>query len=132
MSTIENTTANSSVNELELRVRTEKQLHDLDVYSVADLISFTRDQLLLGNGFGPKSLNEIEAVLANFGLSLATEKNQTESQRKFVIEKLESMSFKPKAFVRKKENLTPRERGLLVKIRNAEVKIEKWKRELGA
>jgi len=55
--------------DLELSVRSRKALQRLNINTVGELSSRTEDELLGCKNFGQTSLNELKAVLAQFGIS---------------------------------------------------------------
>lgn len=61
------------VDELELSVRSHNCLKNEDITYIGDLVQRTESEMLRTANFGRKSLNEIRAVLNNFGLSLGME-----------------------------------------------------------
>lgn len=58
------------VDEMELSVRSHNCLKNEDITYIGDLVQKTEGEMLRTANFGRKSLNEIKAVLTNFGLSL--------------------------------------------------------------
>ncbi|MDD9331735.1 MAG: DNA-directed RNA polymerase subunit alpha [Wolbachia sp.] len=58
------------VDELELSVRSHNCLKNEDITYIGDLVQKTEGEMLRTANFGRKSLNEIKAVLNNFGLGL--------------------------------------------------------------
>ncbi|QKX01609.1 DNA-directed RNA polymerase subunit alpha [Wolbachia endosymbiont of Cruorifilaria tuberocauda] len=58
------------VDEMELSVRSHNCLKNENVTYIGDLVQRTESEMLRTANFGRKSLNEIKAVLNNFGLSL--------------------------------------------------------------
>ncbi|MCV3769257.1 MAG: DNA-directed RNA polymerase subunit alpha [Wolbachia pipientis] len=58
------------VDEMELSVRSHNCLKNENVIYIGDLVQRTESEMLRTANFGRKSLNEIKAVLNNFGLSL--------------------------------------------------------------
>ena len=61
------------VDELELSVRSHNCLKNENITYIGDLVQKTENEMLRTANFGRKSLNEIKAVLTNFGLSLGME-----------------------------------------------------------
>jgi len=58
------------VDEMELSVRSHNCLKNEGITYIGDLVQKTEGEMLRTANFGRKSLNEIKAVLTNFGLSL--------------------------------------------------------------
>ncbi|UWI83148.1 DNA-directed RNA polymerase subunit alpha [Wolbachia endosymbiont of Howardula sp.] len=58
------------VDEMELSVRSHNCLKNEKITYIGDLVQKTESEMLRTANFGRKSLNEIKAVLSNFGLSL--------------------------------------------------------------
>jgi DNA-directed RNA polymerase subunit alpha len=58
------------VDEMELTVRSHNCLKNEGITYIGDLVRKTEGEMLRTANFGRKSLNEIKAVLTNFGLSL--------------------------------------------------------------
>ncbi len=58
------------VDEMELSVRSHNCLKNENITYIGDLVQKTEGEMLRTANFGRKSLNEIKAVLTNFGLSL--------------------------------------------------------------
>ncbi|WCR58258.1 DNA-directed RNA polymerase subunit alpha [Wolbachia endosymbiont of Ctenocephalides felis wCfeJ] len=58
------------VDEMELSVRSHNCLKNENITYIGDLVQRTESEMLRTANFGRKSLNEIKAVLSNFGLSL--------------------------------------------------------------
>ncbi|QKX02839.1 DNA-directed RNA polymerase subunit alpha [Wolbachia endosymbiont of Litomosoides sigmodontis] len=58
------------VDEMELSVRSHNCLKNENITYIGDLVQKTESEMLRTANFGRKSLNEIKAVLNNFGLSL--------------------------------------------------------------
>ncbi|MGL9732427.1 MAG: DNA-directed RNA polymerase subunit alpha [Wolbachia sp.] len=58
------------INEIELSVRSHDCLKNENITYIGDLIQRTESEILRTANFGRKSLNEIQAVLNNFSLSL--------------------------------------------------------------
>ncbi|WCR54561.1 MAG: DNA-directed RNA polymerase subunit alpha [Wolbachia endosymbiont of Ctenocephalides orientis wCori] len=58
------------VDEMELSVRSHNCLKNENITYIGDLVRKTEGEMLRTANFGRKSLNEIKAVLTNFGLSL--------------------------------------------------------------
>jgi DNA-directed RNA polymerase subunit alpha len=58
------------VEDLELSVRSANCLKNADIYYIGELVQKTENEMLKTKNFGRKSLNEIKAVLTEFGLSL--------------------------------------------------------------
>ncbi len=57
-----------SVDELELSVRSYNCLKNANIFTIADLVQKTEQEMLRTKNFGRKSLNEIKEVLASMGL----------------------------------------------------------------
>ncbi len=55
---------------MELSVRSHNCLKNENITYIGDLVQKTESEMLRTANFGRKSLNEIKAVLNNFGLSL--------------------------------------------------------------
>lgn len=60
------------IAELELSIRARNLLRNSGIKTVGELINKTTQDLININGFGQKVLNEIEEVLAELGLKLAS------------------------------------------------------------
>ncbi len=58
-----------SVEELELSVRSANCLKNANIYTIADLVRRSENEMLETKNFGRKSLNEIKAMLITMGLS---------------------------------------------------------------
>ncbi len=58
-----------SVEELELSVRSANCLKNANIYTIADLVKKSENDMLETKNFGRKSLNEIKAMLIGMGLS---------------------------------------------------------------
>lgn len=58
-----------SVEELELSVRSANCLKNANIYTLADLVKKTENEMLETKNFGRKSLNEIKELLIGMGLS---------------------------------------------------------------
>ena len=58
-----------ALTELELSVRALNCLKAAEVETVADLVSYTKADLMKFRNFGKKSLTELEDLVANLGLS---------------------------------------------------------------
>lgn len=58
-----------SVEELELSVRSANCLKNANIYTLADLVKRTENEMLETKNFGRKSLNEIKELLISMGLS---------------------------------------------------------------
>ncbi|MEK6560866.1 MAG: DNA-directed RNA polymerase subunit alpha [Nitrospirota bacterium] len=58
-----------SVEELELSVRSANCLKNANIYTIADLVKRSENDMLETKNFGRKSLNEIKAMLIGMGLS---------------------------------------------------------------
>jgi len=59
-----------SIDDLELTVRSTNCLKGENIFHIGDLVQHTKSDLLKIPCLGKKSFNEIETVLASFGLSL--------------------------------------------------------------
>ena len=69
----------------DLSVRTRNLLLNAKIYTVADLINITQEQLINIDGLGKKVLNEIKEYLAEKGVTLAGESEKIKSE---IINKL--------------------------------------------
>jgi len=58
------------IEELDLSVRALNSLHNESIKTIGELVTRTDEDLLKFKNFGRKSLEEIKAALANFGLTL--------------------------------------------------------------
>lgn len=61
---------NTSINEIELSVRSSNCIQRANIKTIGDLIRKSEPEMLKYRNFGKKSLNEIKKVLAEMGLSL--------------------------------------------------------------
>ena len=61
---------NSSVEELELSVRSYNCLKNANIQTIGELVQKTEAEMLRTKNFGRKSLNEIKEILGGMGLSL--------------------------------------------------------------
>ena len=62
----------SSVDELELTVRTANVLSHKNIETLRDLVGHTESQMLKTKNFGRKSLNELREILRERGLAFAS------------------------------------------------------------
>lgn len=60
----------ASVSDLNLTIRSRKALHRIGIYTLADLVKKTADDLLDARNFGTSSLEAIRTKLAKRGLKL--------------------------------------------------------------
>jgi len=81
---------NTSVNELELSVRSSNCLLAAKIQIIRDLVGKTENQMLKYRNFGKKSLDEIKDLLANYELSLGMNLDKIESE----IEKAKNIVLK--------------------------------------
>ena len=66
-----NTDLNQPIELLELTIRTQNCLKNLDIEKIEDLLKFSKNDLLKNSpNLGKKSLKEITDKLSNFGLTL--------------------------------------------------------------
>lgn len=61
---------NTSINEIELSVRSSNCIQRANIKSIGDLVRKSEAEMLKYRNFGKKSLNEIKKVLTGLGLSL--------------------------------------------------------------
>lgn len=61
---------NTSIDEIELSVRSSNCIKSANIKTIGDLVSRTEAEMLKYRNFGKKSLNEIKKVLTGLGLSL--------------------------------------------------------------
>lgn len=61
---------NTSINEIELSVRSSNCIQRANIKTIGDLVRKTEQEMLKYRNFGKKSLMEIKKVLADLGLSL--------------------------------------------------------------
>ena len=72
----ENTVLTTTIEELDLSVRSFNCLKRANINTVADLVNKTEEEMIKVRNLGRKSLEEVVQKLAALGLSLATEDNQ--------------------------------------------------------
>ena len=70
----------TSVNEMELSVRSSNCLLAAKIETVRDLVSKTENQMLRYRNFGKKSLDEIKKLLSDLDLSLGMNLEKVESE----------------------------------------------------
>jgi len=61
---------NTSIDELELSVRTYNCLKNANIRTLGELVEKSEPELLKTKNFGRKSLNELKEILASMGLRL--------------------------------------------------------------
>ena len=61
------------INEIELSVRSSNCIKSADIKTIGDLVSKTESEMLKYRNFGKKSLEEIQGILKELGLSLGME-----------------------------------------------------------
>ena len=72
----ETTILTTTIEELDLSVRSFNCLKRANINTVADLVNKTEDEMIKVRNLGRKSLEEVKQKLATMGLSLADEDNQ--------------------------------------------------------
>src|ERR671920_643770 len=72
--------ADKSVEELELSVRSYNCLKNANIRTIRELVQKTEGEMLKTKNFGRKSLNEIKEILSGMGLSLGMRLDQGASQ----------------------------------------------------
>ena len=70
-----------NVDELELSVRASNCLKTANIRTIADLVQKSESELLKTKNFGKKSLNEINTILGEMGLSLGMKLDPEELER---------------------------------------------------
>jgi DNA-directed RNA polymerase alpha subunit len=58
-----------SIHDLEVAVRTTASLNAAGIKTIRDLVAKTKDELL-GAGFDPRSVKELQEILAEMGLAI--------------------------------------------------------------
>ena len=75
-----NENLDTSVEELELSVRSYNCLKNANIRTIRELVQKTEGEMLKTKNFGRKSLNEIKEILTGMGLSLGMRLDQAASQ----------------------------------------------------
>lgn len=62
-----------TIDDLDLETRTLNSLKNANILTLGDLVTRSEGEVLETKGFGQKSLEEVQTVLADLGLSLGME-----------------------------------------------------------